>query len=90
MYSTELGIKFFGNESNKKSQIYKIEILKKNINNFKIFLVIAGTNTSQIPGISAAGINANQEEKRRSQMPNFCLRVLQKIININCLSSMQE
>ena len=35
MYKTELGIKFFGKESNKKSQVYKIEILKKNINNFK-------------------------------------------------------
>ena len=57
MYSTELGINFFGNESNKKRQLNKIEILKKNINNFKIFLIIAGTNTSQIPGISAAGIN---------------------------------
>ena len=58
MYSTELGINFFGNESNKKRQLNKIEILKKNIKNFKIFLIIAGTNTSQIPGISAAGINA--------------------------------
>ena len=58
MYITELGINFFGNESNKKNQINKIKILKKNINNFKIFLVIAGTNTCQIPGISAAGINA--------------------------------
>jgi len=58
MYSAELGINFFGNESNKKRQLNKIEILKKSINNFKIFLIIAGTNTSQIPGISAAGINA--------------------------------
>jgi len=57
MYSTELGINFFGNESNKKRQLNKIEILKKNIKNLKIFLIIAGTNTSQIPGISAAGIN---------------------------------
>ena len=70
MYSTELGIKFFGNESIKKNQLNKIEILKKNINNFKIFLVIAGTNTSQITGISAAGINAKSEQLR-SQMPNF-------------------
>ena len=31
MYSTELGINFFGNESNKKRQLNKIEILKKNI-----------------------------------------------------------
>ena len=58
MYSSELGINFFGNESKKKRKLNRIEILKKNINNFKIFLVIAGTNTSQIPGISAAGINA--------------------------------
>ena len=58
MYSMELGINFFGNESNKKRQFNKIEILKKKVNNFKIFLINAGTNTSQIPGISAAGINA--------------------------------
>jgi len=57
MYSTELGINFFGYESNKKRQLNKIEILKKNIKNLKIFLIIAGTNTSQIPGIFAAGIN---------------------------------
>ena len=47
MYSKELGIYFFGNESNKKRQLKKIEILKKNIKNLKIFLIIAGTNTSQ-------------------------------------------
>ena len=64
MYSKELGINFFGNESNKKRQLNKIEILKKNINNFKIFLVIASTNTSQIKGISAAGINAKSRRKR--------------------------
>ena len=58
MYNKELGINFFGNESNKKRFLKRIDILKKNRNNFKIFLVIAGTNTSQIPGISAAGISA--------------------------------
>ena len=57
MNSSDLEINFFGNESNKKIQLNKIEILKKNIKNLKIFLIIAGTNTSQIPGISAAGIN---------------------------------
>ena len=90
MYSTELGINFFGNESNKKRQLNKIEILKKNIKNLKIFLIIAGTNTSQIPGISAAGINPKSREQLRLQMPNSCLWVLQKIININCLSLTQE
>ena len=66
MYSKELGINFFGYESNKKRQLNKIEKLKKNINNFKIVLVIAGTNTSQIPGISAAGISA---KSRRTTAP---------------------
>ena len=37
MYSQELGIIFFGYESNKKRQLNKIEILKKIINNLKIF-----------------------------------------------------
>ena len=58
MYSKEFEINFFGSESNKKIQLKRIEIIKQNIKNFKIFLVIAGTNTSQIPGISAAGISA--------------------------------
>ncbi len=53
-----MGINFFGNGSKTKRELNRINILQKNINNFKIFLVIAGTNTSQIPGISAAGINA--------------------------------
>jgi len=58
MFIKELGINFFGCESNKKTQLNRIKILQKNIKNFKIFLIIAGTNTSQITGISAAGINA--------------------------------
>jgi len=58
MNSTGLCINFFGSNSNKKTQLNRINTLKKNIKNFKIFLVIAGTNTSQIAGISAAGINA--------------------------------
>ena len=66
MYSTESGINFFGNESNKKRQLNKIAILKKNIKNLKIFLIIANTNTSQIPGISAAGINP---QSRRTTAP---------------------
>jgi len=74
MYSTELGIKFFGNESNKKNQINKIEILIKNINYFKNFLVIAGTNTSQIPGISAAGINAKSRRKTALADAEFLLK----------------
>ncbi len=74
MYSTELGINFFGNASNKKNKLDKIEILKKNINNFKIFLVIAGTNTSQIQGISAAGINAKSRRKTALADAEFMLK----------------
>ena len=58
MYSSDSEIGFFGCKSNKVIQPNRIEILKENFNNFKIFLVIASTNTSQIQGISAAGINA--------------------------------
>ena len=74
MYLTELGINFFGNESKKKRKLNRIEILKKNINNFKIFLVIAGTNTSQIPGISAAGINAKSRRKTALADAEFLLK----------------
>ena len=74
MYSTELGINFFGNETNKKRQLNKIEILKKNIKNLKIFLIIAGTNTSQIPGISAAGINAKSRRKTALADAEFLLK----------------
>jgi len=73
MYITELGINIFGNESNKKRQLNKIEILKKNIKNLKIFLIIAGTNTSQIPGISAAGINAKSRRKTALADAEFLL-----------------
>ena len=74
MFITELGINFFGNESNKKRQFNKIEILKENINNFKIFLIIAGTNTSQIPGISAAGINAKSRKTTALADAEFLLK----------------
>ena len=78
MYSSELGIIFFGNESNKKMEINRIEILKKNINNFKIFLVIAGTNTSQIPGISAAGISAKSRRITALADAEFFLKGVSK------------
>ena len=74
MYSTELEINFFGNESNKKRQLNKIEVLKNNIHNLKIFLIIAGTNTSQIQGISAAGINAESRKKTALADAEFLLK----------------
>ncbi len=74
MYSTELGINFFGNESNIKRQLNKIQTLKNNIKDFKIFLVIASTNTSQIPGISAAGINAKSRRRTALADAEFLLK----------------
>ena len=74
MNSKELGINFFGSEIYKKNQLNRIEILKKNINDFKIFLIIAGTNTSQISGISAAGINAKSRRKTALADAEFFLR----------------
>ena len=44
----DFGIKTFGGKTNKNSLKKSLQILRKNIDNFKIYLVIAGTNTSQI------------------------------------------
>ena len=74
MYNKELGMNLFGGQSDKKFQLNRIEIIKKNKNNFKIFLVIAGTNTSQIPGISAAGINAKSRRKTALADAEFLLK----------------
>ena len=74
MYSAEFGINFFGSTSNKKTQLNKIEKLKLYKGNFKIFLVIAGTNTSQIPGISAAGINAKSRRTTALADAEFFLK----------------
>ena len=74
MFIKELGINFFGCESYKKIQLNRIKILKKNIKNFKIFLIIAGTNTSQITGISAAGINAKSRRTTALADAEFLLK----------------
>ena len=78
MYSAELGINFFGYDSNKKTQLKKINLLKKNINEIKIFLIIAGTNTSQIPGISAAGISPKSRRKTALADAEFFLKGVSK------------
>ena len=73
MYIPEFEIGFFGCKSNKVIQLNRIEILKENINNFKIILVIASTNTSQIQGISAAGITAKSRRKTALADAEFLL-----------------
>ena len=73
MDNLEFGINFFGSKTNKKSFNKILDILQKNINNFKIYLVIAGTDTSQIKGISAAGINKNSRRKTALADAEFLL-----------------
>ena len=63
MNRIDFGIKFFGGKIHQKKTNEILEILKKNIDNFKIYLIIAGTDTSQIKGISAAGINPKSRRK---------------------------
>jgi len=52
------GIDFFDKKTIESSFNEISEFLKINVESFKIYLVIAGTDTSQISGISAAGIDA--------------------------------
>ena len=73
MNNNDLDLNFFGSKSTKTKNLKRIEIIKQNINNFKIFLVIAGTNTSQISGISAAGINAKSRRKTALADAEFLL-----------------
>ena len=73
MDKLDFGINFFGSKTNKKSFNKILDILQKNINNFKIYLVIAGTDTSQIQGISAAGINKNSRRKTALADAEFLL-----------------
>ena len=57
------GINFISSKTSGNSFNKIIKILKQNIDKFKIYLVIAGTDTSQIKGISAAGIDAKSRRK---------------------------
>ena len=63
MRKSYLGIKVFGSKFNQKLFYERLETLKKEIDNFIFYLVIAGTETSQIEGISAAGINSKARRK---------------------------
>ncbi len=73
MNDINFGINFFGSKTYKKLLKENIENLQKNIDNFKIYLVIAGTDTSQIEGISAAGINAESRRKTALADAEFLL-----------------
>ena len=47
MQTSYLGINLFGSKGNQKLFSERVDFLKKEINNFIFYLVIAGTETSQ-------------------------------------------
>ena len=73
MKKSYLGIKLFGSKINQKLFSERLETLKKEIDNFIFYLVIAGTETSQIEGISAAGINSKARRKTALADAEFLL-----------------
>tara|TARA_B100000900_G_scaffold414401_1_gene440947 strand:+ start:39 stop:1196 length:1158 start_codon:yes stop_codon:yes gene_type:complete len=73
MHKSYLGIKLFGSKINQKLLSEKVDFLKKEIDNFIFYLVIAGTETSQIKGISAAGINSKSRRKTALADAEFML-----------------
>ncbi len=73
MNKTYLGIKLFGSKINQKLFSERVDVLKKEIDNLIFYLVIAGTETSQIEGISAAGINAKARRKTALADAEFLL-----------------
>ncbi len=73
MNKINFGINLLGSNTYKNSLNEILKILQQNIDDFKIFLVIAGTDTSQIKGISAAGINATARRKTALADAEFLL-----------------
>ncbi len=73
MEHSYLEIKLVGSKINQKLFSERVDILKKEIDNFIFYLVIAGTETSQIQGISAAGINSKARKKTALADAEFLL-----------------
>ncbi len=73
MQKSYLRIKLFGSKINQKLFSERLDFLKKEINNFIFYLVIAGTETSQIKGISAAGTNSKARRKTALADAEFLL-----------------
>ncbi len=73
MERLKYNIEYFGSNIS-RSEIYKkINIIKNDIDSFLFYLIIAGTNTSQIKGISAAGIDSNSRKITALADAEFCL-----------------
>ena len=73
MQKSYLGIRLFGKKINQKLFSERVDILSKEINNFIFYLVIAGTETSQIQGISAAGMSSKARRQTALADAEFLL-----------------
>ncbi len=73
MKFSNFDVNYFGSEVNKKIILQKIKIIKKEIDRLRFFLVIAGTDTSQIEGISAAGIDSYSRKRTALADAEFLL-----------------
>ncbi len=73
MHKSYLGIRLFGSKINQKLFSEKVDFLKKEIDNFIFYLVIAGTETSEIQGISAVGLNSKSRMKTALADAEFLL-----------------
>jgi len=66
-------INYFGSDLSNSEILQKINIIKNDIDSFVFYLIIAGTHTSQIKGISAAGIDSNSRKITALADAEFCL-----------------
>ena len=73
MEKSKFNIKYFGSDMGSNEILKKINIIKNEINSFLFYLIIAGTNTSQIKGISGAGIDPNARKTTALADAEFCL-----------------
>ena len=73
MGKLKYNIKYFGSDISNSEILKKINIIKNDIDSFLFYLIIAGTNTSQITGISAAGIDSNSRKITALADAEFCL-----------------
>tara|TARA_Y100000589_G_scaffold229507_1_gene216888 strand:+ start:1310 stop:2470 length:1161 start_codon:yes stop_codon:yes gene_type:complete len=73
MEKSKLNIKYFGSDISNSEILNKINIIKNEIDSLTFYLIIAGTNTSQIKGISAAGIDSCSRKITPLADAEFCL-----------------
>ena len=69
----KLQLKFFGTNERDSSISNKIEIVKKQIDKLNFYLIIAGTKTSRIDGISAVGMESKSRVKTTLADAEFLL-----------------